>query len=76
MSHIITSGLLLALVAPGILAQNPVQCGNGQLCPSDVPCCSRKALFIQLMPRKIADLSIQNTANVALVHTASVAATL
>jgi hypothetical protein len=44
MSHIITPALLLALVAPGILAQNAVQCGNGQLCPSDLPCCSRKAL--------------------------------
>lgn len=41
MSHIITSALLVALVAPGILAQNAVQCGNGQLCPSNLPCCSQ-----------------------------------
>lgn len=40
MSRIIKFALALALV-PGILAQNTVTCGNGNLCPADLPCCSQ-----------------------------------
>lgn len=44
MSRILKAALVLALVAPSALAQTAVQCGGGQQCPSDLPCCSRKPL--------------------------------
>lgn len=42
MSSFIKSALVLVLVAPGILAQSTTaKCGNGEQCPSNLPCCSQ-----------------------------------
>jgi hypothetical protein len=72
MSRFIKSALVLALVAPAILAQTAVQCGNGKQCPSDLPCCSRKPFDINWHSENLLNI-MQNTANVALEHTALVA---
>jgi beta-glucanase (GH16 family) len=44
MARLIRSAFLLAAIAPSILAQdNQISCGEGKLCPSDFPCCSRRS---------------------------------
>jgi hypothetical protein len=44
MPRLIRPALLLAVIAPWVLAQDQqqIKCGEGSLCPEDFPCCSRE----------------------------------
>lgn len=43
---IFRSALLLAAALPAVFAQTAVSCGDGNLCPSSAPCCSRQYCLV------------------------------
>ena len=64
------------LSASTALAANTVNCGSGNLCPEDLPCCSRELVQHSFVFLELTTTELQNTASVVLEHTVSVAATL